>query len=434
MGKVKFFLKDTKADKATLIYLVYNFNNKRFKYSTGETINPIAWDFLLKIPQEKAKFPINSKIRRRIEQYRSALLNHIEEFKKINKQPTSDEFRILLDNEFKPSKSDSKSNENLFQYIERFITECKIGKRTTQNGTLYKDWTIKGYTTLLFHLNTYCSLRKTIIDFNDITMEFYNDFLEYCNINEYALNTIGKHIKNIKVMMANSFDEDLHKCLDFRKKSFRTLSEDSDAIYLNEEELNSIYELDLSSDKKLERVRDMFIVACRTALRYSELANINENNFVLRNEVYFLSTKSLKTGIDLFIPLKKQVFDIFQKHDNKLPRVITNQKMNEYLKLIGEKAEILTKEIKVMTKGGKRVETTHLKKDLITTHTARRSAATNLFLAGFPAISIMKLTGHRTESSFMKYIRMSAEDNAYKMAESAYFKDEYNNSNLKIAR
>ena len=53
---------------------------------------------------------------------------------------------------------------------------------------------------------------------------------------------------------------------------------------------------------------------------------------------------------------------------------------------------------------------------LVSTHTARRSFATNLYLSGFPAISIMKITGHRTEASFLKYIRITQRDTANQLA------------------
>jgi integrase len=102
--------------------------------------------------------------------------------------------------------------------------------------------------------------------------------------------------------------------------------------------------------------------------------------------------------------------------------------MNDYLKDIGALANI-TDSIKLSTtKGGMRFDETYKKWELITTHTARRSAATNMYLAGIPPISIMKITGHTTEKSFLRYIRISQEDNALKLMEHPYFRD----SKLKV--
>ncbi|HDZ40887.1 MAG TPA: hypothetical protein ENH59_04320 [Bacteroidetes bacterium] len=81
------------------------------------------------------------------------------------------------------------------------------------------------------------------------------------------------------------------------------------------------------------------------------------------------------------------------------------------------------------TKGGLRVDRKYKKHELITVHTARRSFATNMYMADVPTISIMKITGHRTEKSFLKYIRISQEDNANKLMNHPFF-----NSEMKIAR
>lgn len=74
------------------------------------------------------------------------------------------------------------------------------------------------------------------------------------------------------------------------------------------------------------------------------------------------------------------------------------------------------------TKGGMRQTRVLEKWQLITTHTARRSFATNAFLAGVPTISIMKITGHKSELVFMHYIKISSEQNALLMLEHDHFK------------
>ena len=113
--------------------------------------------------------------------------------------------------------------------------------------------------------------------------------------------------------------------------------------------------------------------------------------------------------------------EIINKYHGSLPAVISNQKMNDYLKEIGEKAKIKDTVKTAITKGGKTENSINEKFELITTHTARRSFATNAYLMDVPSISIMKITGHKTESSFMKYIRISQEDNANKLISHPFF-------------
>ncbi len=430
MSKVNFFLKDPKSKDETLIFLVYNHDYKRLKYSTGEFILPIIWNSELQSPEISRKYPHNSEIHRRLEEYRFFITDLVGELKRKKERITPAKLRIELDKKFKDIVIDEVSGleqVNLIEYIKNYIAQCEEGKRLTAKGKRYKIWTIKGYKTLQFHLSEYMKKRFIKLDFKDITTDFYSDFLGYFNENNYATNTIGKHIKNIKVMMSASFDEGLHNNLDFRKKAFRILTEETDAIYLSEAELEKIYELDLSDKKQahLEKARDLFIIAARTALRFEDLTKLQEHNIYINEKGSFLRIQTTKTDVNVVVPLKKQVIDIFKKYDGKLPRGMSNQKMNEYIKEVGSRAKLNTIVTKNITKGGLKVEINIEKHALITTHTARRSAATNLYLAGFPALSIMKLTGHRTERAFLKYIRMSEEDNAYKMADNDYFKNDF---------
>lgn len=431
MAKINFFLKDSKSKKETIIFLVVNHNKKRLKYSTGEYIKPGEWNKDEQLPIISRKFPHSYEIKRRLEEYRFFLTDLIGELKRKREEVTPQKLREKLDENFKSASEkvdEVGSRMRLLKYIDKYIEECEKGKRLTpKNKTRYKDWTIKGYKTMKYHLMNYMDDRKKTLDFDDITIHFYNDLLEYFNSKNMAINTIGKHIKNIKVVMNHSFDEGLHTNLDFQKESFKIVTEDTKAIYLKEDEIRRIYSLNLSDKKNnhLEKARDLFVIAARTALRFEDLTSIQRHNLIEKDGRFYLNLKTKKTGAYVFIPLKIEVVEIFNKYEGDLPRQISNQKMNQYMKEIGKMAEINQLETKYITKGGLSVKRTIEKWELITTHTARRSAATNMSLAEIPAISIMKITGHKTEGAFMKYIRMSEEDNAYKMAENDYFKKDF---------
>jgi len=436
MAKINFFLKESSSNKETIIFLVLNHNYKRLKYSTGEYIHPKEWDFREKSPILSKKFPHCYDIKRRLEEYRYFLTDLIGEYKRRRKEITPQILREKLDAEFKsinPLEHDNehetvKNKTTLFNYIDEFIKECKEGKRLTPiRKTRYKQWTLKGYTTMNYHLTNYKKAKKIALDFEDITSDFYQDLLAYFNSLQMATNTIGKHIKNIKVIMRAAHEEGLHQNTDYTKKSFRTITEETDAIYLSEDEISRIYNLDLSSKKNnhLERARDLFMIAARTALRFQDVTTIQKHNFTKKGNNYFLVKQTSKTGAKVVIPLKKEVLEIYHKYDGNLPNNLSNQKMNQYIKEVGKMANINEIVTKYTTKGGERTEETKEKWEFITTHSARRSAATNMFLAGIPPISIMKITGHKTERAFLKYIRMSEEDNAYKMAENDYFKNDF---------
>ena len=179
-----------------------------------------------------------------------------------------------------------------------------------------------------------------------------------------------------------------------------------------------IEKLDLSDDLRIDRVRDMFLVGCYTGLRFSDLSQLKIENIQKGKRV--IKVRTQKTEETVVIPIGSVVNRLIEKYDGHFP-VISNDKMNEYLKEVGEKATLKEKEI-IYTKGGKRKREVYKKWELITVHTARRSFATNAFLQGVPSISIMKITGHRTEKNFLQYIKITQEDNANKLIDHLFFR------------
>ncbi len=109
------------------------------------------------------------------------------------------------------------------------------------------------------------------------------------------------------------------------------------------------------------------------------------------------------------------VESILNKYDGELPDVPSNQKVNDYLKEVGEIAEINAPFKKSITKGGVKQTTVYKKWEVLSTHTARRSFATNAYNAGVPSLTIMAITGHKTETSFLKYIKVTPKEHALKL-------------------
>ena len=162
----------------------------------------------------------------------------------------------------------------------------------------------------------------------------------------------------------------------------------------------------------MERVRDLFLIGCHTGLRFSDFTMIKDENILDTPKGQFFQVKTLKTNEKVIIPIKPTVLAIWNKYNGQLPRAISNQKMNDYLKELAKEAEFDSKVLFKRTKGHNIVQTEYRKHELVSTHTARRSFATNAYIGGVPSISIMKITGHKTEKAFMKYIKISQEENA----------------------
>jgi integrase len=188
-------------------------------------------------------------------------------------------------------------------------------------------------------------------------------------------------------------------------------------------EIDSIYNLDLSDNPKLEKVRDLFVVACYTGVRYSDLSKLTASK-ISAGLIEIVPTKTRGTSPEpISIPLVGITPKIFEKYltltGKVLPRVLSNQKMNDYVKMIGEKAKLNELVKNPHYKGGiiKDEKEFVPRYTLLSMHTSRRSFATNFYLDGFPVLDIMRITGHKTIKSFMRYIRMSNKDAAVRIQE-----------------
>ena len=444
MENVIFKLKEPQANvhknkqKKTLVYLFFHFgfyeylNNgtkryKPLKYSTGLKILPYYWNDKPIYRAKQTKNFSYENFNTTLSNIENAIIDLHRKLKNDRIIPTPEKLRhelnILL------GKGAQTGKMNLVNFADIIINESTNGARLTKKGKRISPLTVKGYKTTLNHLKKYQEEINKEVDLDSINLKFYKKFTEYFNQKNYATNTIGKNIKNVKVFLKEAYKRRITKNQDFLDEDFRVIEEETEQIYLNDSELKKIYELKLTNNKKLEKVRDLFIVGCYTGLRFSDLKQIKPLNFT-QNETQ-LKIKTQKTGELVIIPLHWTIKEIISKHNGELPPPISNQKMNKYLKDIGKDAKINNLESTSITKGGLRVDKTYKKYELITVHTARRSFATNMFLNDVPTISIMKITGHKTEKSFLRYIRISPEENAKKLAEHPYFQKP---SNLKIVK
>lgn len=198
---------------------------------------------------------------------------------------------------------------------------------------------------------------------------------------------------------------------------FKVTNEDSCAVYLTIHELKQIEMLQLK--KESAQVRDLFIIGCFTALRYSDYSKLSEENFCDR----ILHIKTRKTGISVTIPVHPVITRIIERNGGYgfLKYRNSQQNFNKVIKNVCKKAGITQKILIERTEGFKVVRKLVPKYQLISTHTARRSGATNMYLAGIPPFRIMLITGHKTETAFYRYIRIQKEENARDLMSHPFF-------------
>ena len=134
-----------------------------------------------------------------------------------------------------------------------------------------------------------------------------------------------------------------------------------------------------------------------------------------------LKVRTEKTDEEVIIPLHPVAKSILEKY-NGTPRLISNQKFNEYIKDVCEIVGLNETITLTRTCGGKKMRITKPKFKFVSSHTARRSFATNAYKAGVPTLAIMAITGHRTEKVFLKYVKVTKEEHANLVSQHGFFR------------
>ena len=118
------------------------------------------------------------------------------------------------------------------------------------------------------------------VDFDTIDLDFYSGFISFLTKEGYVKNTIGGFIKNVKIFMNEAVERKLTKNLEYRNLKFKVMEEQVDKIYLSEKELLRIYDLNLVQNPRLEKMRDLFLIACHSGLRLSDLIQVKKEKII----------------------------------------------------------------------------------------------------------------------------------------------------------
>lgn len=303
-----------------------------------------------------------------------------------------------------------ESKNILADYWVSFIEKAKKGEER-HNGNRYSERTIKAYQKCLNSLLAYQDEINHIFTFEEINNDFCSDYMTYLE-RRLRKNSICEQFKKMKHIMNLSSRDGLHNNTLY--KNFSVTEEDVDNIYLTEEELVAISELDLSNSY-LDKYRDIFLIGCYVGLRVSDLLRIRKEHFYEVNGVEMLKIRTKKCPKGIYIPfLWKDLKYRLEKYDYNLPKV-TEQHLRKEVKEVGRLAGINST---ILIESGRfKRDKPYEKWQLIATHTCRRTACTNMFKRGIPVKQIMMISGHKKESTFYKYIKITEEENAIMLAQ-----------------
>jgi integrase len=397
MAQVNFYLKDPKAKEETPIYLFFSFDNQRLKYAISKSIHPKHWN------------KENQKVREKLDATNYSTINSL--LKSLgevceNEYLTAKSKGVRVTPEYMREKLNGflykgvEKEKDFFDYLHEFMEAQSIQRA-------YR--TIQKYKTLEQHLLNFQRDKKYKITFDSIDAIFYEKFMGYYIQDLKVLNnTTGKYISSLKSFLHWATERKYNTNLGFVK--FKAINTCADIIYLTNEELMSIYELDLSANKRLDQVRDSFCLGCFTGLRHSDITAIRRANVKGENIIM----TSFKTKEQLEIPLNDFSKEILKKYNYQLP-AISNQKFNDYIKEIGEKAEIIEPIILTKYRGAKAVKYEKPKWEFLSSHCGRRTFVTLSLEKGMRAETVMSITGHKNYKTFKKYIKITSKVKAVEM-------------------
>jgi integrase len=419
MPSVNFYLK-TPEEKTglSLIYLQFKYSGQKLVFSFNETINPNHWNNkAMRVKDNKATLKFSVQVNDLLDNLETELLSAYRTEKSNgipDKETLKGYLKTWMTRNVKKEDPTKENKHTLFNLIERFIDGTV--------GDTKSPATITKYRTSKKHLEAFQVKKGFSVDFDTINLDFKDAFVKYLRedktvgkgknkriIPGLSTNSIHNEIKNLKAFMNMAVEREYTTNTKHTRSSFGVETEETDAVYLTEKEIRNLFKHDFGDNVRLETVKDVFVFSSFVGLRYSDACRIKPKNIVKIDGNDYIKIVSQKTGTPVTIPCNDIVLKILEKY-NPLPAPISNQKFNEYIKEVCKLAG-LTETGRLMT---------DLEKPLyqvISSHTARRSFATNCYKAGMDPRMIMSVTGHKTEKSFNSYIKIGQEEMAKRMGE-----------------
>ncbi|MBR9847626.1 MAG: site-specific integrase [Algicola sp.] len=420
-GTIKYRLKDVNAKAETSIILDYSFGrNNRLKFATGYKVLPKNWDPSNQRIRALSTLKNRERVNKDLLRYASDFADQVSNLNEVEKQNRKI-LRGLLEKIIRETEEVDKPITSFFEFADDFI-ERKENQAKNIRAVKLSPITVRSYKQTVNRLKEFNKKVKYNLDFDLINLKFYYSFIQFLEDNNYSINTIGKHIKNLITILNRASEDGINTNFKYRHREFKAVSEETISIYLNENEIDALYKVDLSKTKDWELARDIFLIGYYTGQRVSDYNGITRDQIKTFNGRQVFEFKQKKTSKKVYVPIHPRIKSIMkERYDGNLPRKLNDPDINEYIKEAGRKANINEQITIQKTIGGKKISQTVSKHTLIVSHTARRSFCTNAYLSKMPTIDIMAISGHSTEREFYKYIKVTPQERAVKIADSAFF-------------
>lgn len=404
MAIVKFFIRDPKAVRKTSIMLSFSYSGNRIRISTGEQIFPTHWNNKSEKVRELIDEPEACEINNRLKTLDSLVSEVHQNFLRDGIIPSPKELMQEIENQrIKPTLQNK--NKGFWELFEEFV---EYKKKQFSDVRDYDK-------SLRKHLVNGEKRWKKTLTFASIKLK-HNGFIEL--LDEYltyeaenskgekglTTNTVGKQFKNLKVFLNWCFSNEYVPKFDM--KHIITKTEEIDAIYLKQEEVDAIFNLDKLTEKE-NLIRELFIIGIETSLRFSDFIRIKPH-YIVGDKLTLNPNKTKNNKKNkVEIPISSKFRSILSKR-NGIPPIYEGEltEFNKQIRELAKKAGINSQVVITRKIGGVLIETIYEKFELVSSHTCRRTFITLKFLSGMPAQALMVFSSHKTERSFLKYLKL----------------------------
>ncbi|UKJ08074.1 site-specific integrase [Solitalea lacus] len=380
------------------IYMIFQHRGKRFKHFTGLKVPEENWD-----SQKQQVVELNGNTDRwnsTLEMQKIKLLNASHHVLQDHKDADVQEIKEAFYRDL------FKSGSEFFAELANFIDESRKTK---------KESTVFVYETLIKDLKLFEDADDYRISFHNLNSEFYIAFTRFLEktLNN-TNNTISKKIKALKAFLHYASDKKLMQTAEF--EAFGTKTIESPKLSLTDSEVERLYTLNLSLNKELAVIRDIFMFGCVTGLKYSDIIKlkvdeVTDGKLLIINQYTFIKTRIPMNNYAQFI-LKK-----YMPEKGYCFPFVQNVYANKHLKTLGKMAGIDAPITVSVHKGDKIIEKQKPKYELITTDTARYTYAALSLRAGMRPELLIQVLGQKTINALLEYSYFSSPMNDFEMVD-----------------
>jgi integrase len=388
---------------------------------TGKSVETCHWDKKKCFVKSYVGKTTTTLLIQRLKELEIDILGLLDRYKngkpKLSFNDFQSRLQALVDrsekNQSKSGKSVIATKESLDGFIDQFVQDCELGVRLSPKRQKLKSSSISSYKTTQGYLKKFQDQFKTELVLKNFSQIDIDKFSDYLIIDEgFSMNTHAKCMMDLLQIIKYAIKQKKIPASKMMELEFDTRREETDSIYLTEDEILQLLEISEFDDPIHEKVRDVFVMGCFTGMRFSDYSTI-DTSAIRNNRLEFVQKK---TGGKVTIPIHPVVNTILKKYDNSLPLVPKNNEFNRIIKIVGKKLHSLhvpfTKQI---TYKRELTEVVLMKYSFLQTHTARRSFCSNEYLKGTDPLIIMSISGHKSHKSFMRYIKVSGDQFADKL-------------------